>query len=356
MSRKLNLPPEYIERVKKYYAALIQDEFYEDSKSKSDYWMYHSAQAKIQFLPDGVLLSGSSGFYIPPKAGAIKYVLRDWIQKCYKVMVLFWDNLLRLSAPHALGSPVTYMMAYDYVMRRHPAIDYDKNPYCFDPLQLSPIFKTSKELRKNWFLARKYLAHSSIFTAAYHHAMCTHFLNGEAKRYLEIGAGNGNLASFFKHYNQANVVIIDLPETILYSCCYLKNIFPNATMLLPNELSFPLTEGKLDEHDFIFVVPSQSHMLPKKAFDLVANTSSMQEMTHSQIQEYFNLVQEVSKEGALWCNVNRVEKFPSATEKPIRAFEFPYRKSNEVLVDQVDRYVRFLKADDVVMHIERIRS
>lgn len=353
----LILPPEYIARVKSYYDGLLQGRF---SEPKSDYWIEHSARAKIQFQPEGVLISGASGFYIPRKrAGSTKYRLRVWLQKRYKLLVLVCDKLLRLSVPHALSSFITYDMAYDYIMQRHPPIDYDEydeNAYRFDTSQLCPIFKTSKELKKNWFLKHNYLPDGNIFLAAYYHAIFTHFLNGDVKRYLEIGAGNGNLASFFKRYSKSNVVIIDLPEIILYSCCYLKSIFPDVVILLPNEITSPLTEEKLDKNDFIFLVPSQSHWLPKKAFDLVANTASIQEMTHAQIHQYFNLVQEVSKKGALWCNVNRVEKFPSKTERPVRAFEFPYHKGNEVLVDQVDRYFRLVQPDDVVIHIERICS
>jgi len=356
VSGTLSLSPEYVERIRKRHSQLLQGRLTESAKSKSDYWVEHSALAKIEFVSDGVILSGSSGFYAPPKAGAFNYLLRDWTQKSYKTIVLLFDKMLHLSAPHGFNSSVTYMMAYDYLMQGHPAIDYDQNPSCFNPLELKPLFKTSKELRAHWFLSGQYLAHAAIVESAYYHAMFTHFLTGGAKRYLEIGAGNGNLASFFKHYERSNVVIIDLPETILFSCCYLKSIFPDSKVLLPNEISYPLADDVVDEHDFIFLLPSQISLLPKKAFDIVVNTSSMQEMTHAQIDEYFNLVQEVCKEQGLWCNVNRVEKFPSNEERAVRAFQFPYRKSNVILVDQVDRYFRFLKADDSVIHIERVYS
>jgi len=141
MIRKLILPPAYIERIKKYETALKKEEFHESAHAKSDYWLDHSAKVHIQFLSDGVGLSGVSGFYIPPEAGSFQYRLRDWVQARYKKIVLFCDRLLRLSAPHGLNSSVTYTMAYDFVFGGHSAMDHDENPYCFDWRRVTPVLE-----------------------------------------------------------------------------------------------------------------------------------------------------------------------------------------------------------------------
>lgn len=354
---RLGLPPEYIERVKRYYNELVRGEF---AELKSDYWIDHSAHAKIVFQEDCVLLSGASGFYIPrEKARSAKYRLRRWVEGRYKRFVFACDKLLRLSSPYALSSFMTYDMAYDYILGRRPQVsadEYGENPYLFNTGYLSPVFKTSKELEARWFLKGRYLPDGNTFLAAYYHAVFNHFVDGPVPRYLEVGAGNGNLASFFRYYNKSHIVVIDLPEILLFSSCYLKSIFPDATIALPHEIREPIAQESLDENDFVLLVPSQSQWLPRKAFDLAVNTASMQEMTYEQIGEYIELIQDVCKKGALWCNVNRVEKFTSRQGRPICAFEFPYYKGNKLLVHQIDRFHRLVQPDNVVIHIERISS
>lgn len=73
-----------------------------------------------------------------------------------------------------------------------------------------------------------------------------------------------------------------------------------------------------------------------------------------QIVDYFKLMQSVGKPGGLWCNINRLEKFASLCDPPTRASEYPYDKRNEVLVHQVDRFLRLVHLDAHGLHIERI--
>jgi len=352
---RLRFPEEYIvERIKAYHAEMLAGTFEGLHHSKSDYWMAHSSAAEVHFSAREVILGGASGYYVPPRMGTLKYRVRDWVHRQYKKTLLCCDRLLHLSAPHANRTFVTYDMAYDYIMQRHPAIDYDDTPYCFDPLAMTPPFKSSQDLRRKWFLKDTYYADAGIFTAAYYHAVFSHFANGLQSRYLEIGAGNGNLASFFKHYSHSTVTIIDLPEIVVFSISYLKSIFPNARILLPHEIHGTVSQNDLDNYDIIFITPSQVNLLPNRAFDIITNVASMQEMTHAQIEDYFKLVQRVGKEGGLWCHSNRIEKIPSRNEKPVQAFLYPYHKSNEVLLNQVDRFNRLLRADGVLTHVERI--
>ena len=351
----LPLPPEYVHRVERYYAEVVKGSF---AESKSDYWNEHTARVAITFGSDRVQLSGDSGFYVPhPASGSGKFRLATWVQGHYKRAVLGLDRLMRLSSPQHVSTLLTAELAYDCVIGgRAPFAgdEYAENPFRFDASRLTPLFRTAQELSERWFLNDRYLPDGHTYLAAYEHAMFTHFGEATPKRYLEIGAGNGNLAACFKQYSRCQVAVIDLPETLLFSSCYLKSIFPDASILLPNEVTRPLTPDDLDAHDFVFLVPSQARWLPARAFDLVVNTSSLQEMTLDQIAGYFTLVQAIGKTGGLWCNINRAEKFVSRQERPIRACEYPYDPRNQVLVNQVDPYLRLVQLDAHVLHIERI--
>lgn len=349
-TRTLELPQDFIARVQRYQEDASAGRLALSEDAKSDYWRYHSSRAAITFNTTSVSISGESGFYIPPPASSFRYRVFDFLRRQYKRTVVFCDRLMRCP----MSTTMVPEMSYDYVMTRHPYVDYDENPYRFDPRRLRPLFKTSRDLRKKWFLRDRFQARSSIVTAAYFHALFSHFLEGNVRLYAEIGAGNGNLASLFHHYNKAHVVIIDLPETILYSSCYLAHVFPDATVVLPNEIEGPLDVKALSATGFVFMLPSQIDLLPSNSFDLITNLFSMQEMTHDQVNKYLELVQRIGAHRSLWCNVNRAEKVPSKTERPMRAFEFEYAKSNEVLVYEVDRYMRLTQLDASVTHIERI--
>jgi hypothetical protein len=240
-------------------------------------------------------------------------------------------------------------------MSRSAYIDYDENPYRLDPLTLKPLFRTSRRLKAEWFLAGKRFPTAQIVRAAYHHTIIRTFLPAAAPTYLEIGAGSGNLASFFFFYDRARIVVVDLPTTILYSAAYLMSIFPTATFQLPHELGGRVTSNDL-QSDFTFIWPSQIDRLDSDTFDVAVNIASMQEMTWPQIEEYFRLVQRVCRVGALFCNENRVEKVPSKSERPIRAQEFPYDPRNEVIVSEVSRLSRLTSLDPSFLRVERVRK
>jgi hypothetical protein len=354
--RQLSLQPSYARRVQAYAASLDSARSGQAEHAKSDYWKLHSGRSQVEFGTDFVRISGDSGFYVPPEPSR-KRSLAARVRRAYKQAVVLGDRRLRLSAPHALMTSLPADLAYDYVFSGRMAFEegcFAENPHYFDMARVRPRFATYAELRDSWFLRDRFQAATSIVVSAFQHSVFSHFRETSGKpKYLEIGAGNGNLASFFHHYEGARVVIVDLPETILYSASYLGSVFPDASILLPNELGANLDT---DGHDFIFVTPSQTGLLPSSAFDLIVNCFSMQEMTRAQVAEYFTLIGRVGEPRALWCNVNRVEKFCSRTEPPTRAGEYPYDPKSEVLVSQVDEFMQLISSVPSVMHIERLPS
>lgn len=344
----------FVERIRRFQNMFLEGGFEGGVNMRSDYWKKEGSCVRIEFLHGGVRVSGSSGFYIPPEVSRWRSRGAMVLRRLYKKAVMVADQLMRLSQPHALNSLVTEDMAYDFVMSKDPCIDYDPNPFRFDSSGLNPKFKTSREVRQGWHLKKAYLADGAIFRTAYFHSLFSRHLSQTASHYLEIGAGNGNLASFFKYYNGLKTTIIDLPETILHAACFLQSHFPDSSIRLPNEMSSEEVSESLVLADFLFLTPSQVNCLPSRFFDIMVNVGSMQEMSHEQIESYFRLVQRVGKPKSLWCNSNRFEKVPRKTARPIRSTDFPYSKKNQVILDEVDRFMRLVQADAVVTRIERI--
>ena len=323
--------------------------------SYSEYWRDHAGVISNNCDGDFVTIGGQSGFYIPTPRNEIRPRIRAMVKSFYEKASIAIDRFLHFSQPHSLSTFVTYEMAYDFIMRRDSCIDYDPHPSRMDTLLLRPLLKSSEELRRKRFLRDRYFHGDHVYWNFYLHSVSAHHLKQGARYYCEIGAGNGNLAALFHHYNNMHCVVIDLPETILLSATYLKSLFPNATLLLPNEVR-TLNEEVFEKFVFIFLTPSQIGILPSKAFDICVNLVSMQEMTHSQIAEYFLLIQRIGREQTLFCCAYRMEEVPSLNERPIRALEFPFNSKNEILVDEICRFIRMVKPNDILIRVERIVS
>lgn len=357
--RELPLTKEYARRLKAYDEWLDAARAELPDQAKSDYWKLHSGRARIEFGDGFVRIAGDSGFYIPPESSFVR-AMKGRVQRTYRRAVLAGDRYVRLSAAHALAAALPADLAYDYLFSRRVAFEegcYADNPYHFDVTQVRPRFASFAQLRAEWFLRHRFYPTPGVIHAAFYHAVFNHFGgSGRTVRYLEIGAGNGNLASFFHHYDRARVTIIDLPETILFSATYLGSVFSDAQIALPNEIEGVALPQLLATHDFVFLTPTQTSLLPAQWFDTMVNCFSMQEMTTAQVAEYFDLIARVGKPDALWANVNRVEKFCSRDQRPTRAYEYPYDPNSKVLVDQIDEFVELMQSTPCMLHIERLPS
>ena len=356
--RELPLSPAYLHRLRAFAGSLNGFRNGQSEHAKSDYWRLHADRAKIEFSADRVRLGGDSGMYVPGER-SLRRDLATHVRRAYRRAVLLGDRGLGLSA-NSLAASLTPDLAYDFVFGGKVAFEegcYIDNPSHFDVSQVKPRFATFDQLRRGWFLRDRFQAAGPIVYAAFYHAVFNHFRSrDEAPRYLEIGAGNGNLASFFHHYEGAKVTIVDLPETILFSASYLGSIFPDASVLLPSEIPDVLTAETIAAHDFVFLTPEQAARLPGKTYDMVVNCFSMQEMTMAQVREYFELIARAGRSGAIWANVNRVEKFCTRTEPPTRAAEYPYDRRNRVLVDQIDEFIQLTGSFPHILHIEQLAA
>jgi len=107
---------------------------------------------------------------------------------------------------------------------------------------------------------------------------------------LEIGAGYGGMAHHFMTlFPEARYVIVDLPETLLFSASYLTMIHgENRVVLLDqdSQIAPDSPDGGLFLMVPNFLLPSLSSL----HFDLAMNMDSFQEMTESQVTEYLKFL------------------------------------------------------------------
>lgn len=104
--------------------------------------------------------------------------------------------------------------------------------------------------------------------------------------WLEIGAGWGGFGHAVKKRLPATTfVIVDLPQTMLFSATYLLSAFPDAKFAIYPEMSIEEIGRNLRDYDFAFI----PHYLFDKAeldLDLAINMVSFQEMTSEQVSGY----------------------------------------------------------------------
>jgi len=115
---------------------------------------------------------------------------------------------------------------------------------------------------------------------------------------LEIGGGYGGLAHHMSRIiERVTYVIVDLPETFIYSAPYLSMLNPEKRIYLYDKESFPqlLQHGELEQYDFVLLPNYKLQDLKNLRFDLVVNVASLQEMRNAQAEEYLNFIRETCR-------------------------------------------------------------
>lgn len=119
------------------------------------------------------------------------------------------------------------------------------------------------------------------------------------RRYvLEIGGGYGGFAHHFSNiYENITYIMVDLPETLLFSGSYLSLLNPQKKIYIYEKNGFQqlLQTGAWDAYDFIllpnYVLDSLNHL----RFDVVVNQASFQEMRTSQVELYLDFIKKTCK-------------------------------------------------------------
>jgi putative sugar O-methyltransferase len=119
------------------------------------------------------------------------------------------------------------------------------------------------------------------------------FRRGDERRVvLEIGGGWGGFAFQFKRVtSNVSYVIVDLPETFLFSATYLMAMFPEASVAFYGRDQ--LASGWPDA-DFVFIPHFALSDLKPPRLDLAVNMVSFQEMTSEQVEGYVSHVHAIS--------------------------------------------------------------
>jgi len=115
---------------------------------------------------------------------------------------------------------------------------------------------------------------------------------------IEVGGGACVQAAIMINAYNSKYVIIDLPETIAAGFAYLKTVFPDLRIALPDLVATAIQEGEdfesiFERYDVVFLLPYQVDFLPNARFDLAINISSFQEMNIQVVNEYLKLFQRV---------------------------------------------------------------
>lgn len=98
---------------------------------------------------------------------------------------------------------------------------------------------------------------------------------------VEIGAGWGGFLSMLKQYvPNAQLVIVDLPHTMIFSATYLPTAFPDCSVGFLGSAEFT------GQEDIIFMTSEQFPVWKPKKIDLGINMVSFQEMTSMQVESY----------------------------------------------------------------------
>ncbi|TGL11600.1 putative sugar O-methyltransferase, partial [Leptospira levettii] len=189
---KLNLDPKNIERLNHFKNS---DYFLStNSKSKSSYWKEHSKLLKSEVTKDKMVVSGDSGFYIPPENQPILEIF----SKITKILKSPSKLIQRVKNRFfTLPKLFQYKTAFDLVLNHDVVTDPDLSPYRINHLlwkKENDLFLSSDVVKsdfENWS-KRKISEH--IYLHYYYFNILKSFLKGKkVKTVLEIGAGNGNL-------------------------------------------------------------------------------------------------------------------------------------------------------------------
>jgi len=107
--------------------------------------------------------------------------------------------------------------------------------------------------------------------------------------FAELGSGCGALARMLKLRNKNSCYFLfDLPETLYFSCSFLKATFPDSKVLLVEE-STDITNYK--DYDFVFVPAGMEQKFNGIDVDLFINIHSLGEMPNEIISKWFNFMQ-----------------------------------------------------------------
>lgn len=188
-------------------------------------------------------------------------------------------------------------------------------------------FMTQLQLRSSMSTARHYYYAHHLQELAERH------LNQEPYRFIEVGAGAGNLAYFlFRTGLVQDYFIVDLPEMLLNSAYTIIKYLPDAQLDFQVKPAEPKSSST---PRFVLLTPDMVSDIPDSAFDVFINIVSFQEMDRESRDEYIDLAYRVGRPGALFFNVNRRQNnlpLSDGTTWDNNPLTYPYSSSDRVVI------------------------
>jgi putative sugar O-methyltransferase len=347
----LCLDSQKVEKLKDYLGWVNENSRLMDTEL-SDYWIYHTDQIDIKFDQNRVHLSGESGFYFPRELTFINR-LKSFARLFPTKLSYFIFRTFLLIIPSLRSFLRTRSDAYESVWKLEPKMitSLSAQPLGLPNLKNKELkFRTIKGMKEKWPASRTHiLSDETILTYFYLQLMEGGVPNLQGSTVCEIGSGTGNLASLFFYHFKTKLILIDLPQTLLFSYSYLSQLIPSAKILLPNEIE---KEGfDLGKYDIIMISPDQISQIPDDTVDLTVNISSMQEMTKETIESYFDMMDRIIKPNGYFFTSNRVEKIMSG--EPIRLSEYPWRDHTQTIYYEINPLTRFTQLDPTFIRMEK---
>jgi putative sugar O-methyltransferase len=360
---KLTLSEDFIKRYREFLGSKECNHL--PKYSKTEYWDYQSSIINIDITGNEIKLNGSSGFTIPYSSKTTRRMLDRFLGgiRNPKKVIPFLKK--KIGIPENGIKLLNYYNAFDKVMNHDPITDPVLSPYRINFKKLKEkkgVFNSVSDIRKNYFAGGKYGVTNFIILAHYWFNILNGYLDlKKVNRILEIGAGSGNLMSLLHHYlNNCTIIDVDLPESISHSILFIKDLFPDAKILMPNEVN-----GKnFSDYDFVYLTPNQIDLIESDSIDLAINTNTFQELTHEQTKIYFDLIQSCCVPGAYFFCSNRVEKIPAGKDPyikecknlPNRFSEYPWNANNEILIYETCKLYRLVQLGSCFIRLEIINK
>ncbi len=111
--------------------------------------------------------------------------------------------------------------------------------------------------------------------------------DGDRPIVVEIGGGWGGFGYQIKKVMpNITYVIIDLPQTLLFSATYLKTVFPDAAVFMYGDGDLDSAITNMEMYDFVFLPHYFVDDNKLSKIDLAINMVSFQEMTTKQVSDY----------------------------------------------------------------------
>jgi putative sugar O-methyltransferase len=111
-------------------------------------------------------------------------------------------------------------------------------------------------------------------------------------RVMELGAGHGRVGNVLLHaVSNIQIVIVDIPPALYVSQLYLTSLFPKHRAFKFRDFSsYAEIQDEFEKSSVAFLSPAQVEHLSDWMIELFNNISSLHEMTHAQIDMWFNHV------------------------------------------------------------------